>query len=60
MEKHYLARNLLLGTDIVICDEGHKLKNATNEIYHAVSNLTTSKRVILTGTPIQNNVKECK
>ncbi|XP_070134901.1 transcriptional regulator ATRX homolog isoform X3 [Drosophila bipectinata] len=46
------------GADIVICDEGHIIKNSRSAISLAVAKIKTRKRIILTGTPIQNNLKE--
>ena len=42
----------------MICDEGHKLKNAEIKTTKAVASLPAKKRVILSGTPIQNNLDE--
>ena len=44
--------------DLLICDEGHRLKNADIKTVENISKLSCSRRVILTGTPIQNNLKE--
>uniref|UniRef100_A0A0N5BQP6 Transcriptional regulator ATRX homolog n=1 Tax=Strongyloides papillosus TaxID=174720 RepID=A0A0N5BQP6_STREA len=44
--------------DIVICDEGHKLKNITSQLAIAVNSISTRRRICLTGTPIQNNLRE--
>ncbi|KAJ2913432.1 hypothetical protein MD484_g6970, partial [Candolleomyces efflorescens] len=37
---------------LLLCDEGHRLKNS------AINSLDVSRRVILTGTPIQNDLSE--
>lgn len=42
----------------VICDEGHRLKNCENQTYHALNSLRTKRRVLLSGTPIQNDLLE--
>ncbi|KAI1111338.1 SNF2 family N-terminal domain-containing protein [Nemania sp. NC0429] len=41
-----------------IFDEGHKLKNRKNLIYKQMMRVPTSWRLILSGTPVQNNLKE--
>ena len=46
------------GIDIVIADEGHRLKTAQNKSAQAITSLNTSRRVILSGTPIQNDLSE--
>ncbi|KAL4787518.1 SNF2 family N-terminal domain-containing protein [Aspergillus varians] len=46
------------GVDIVIADEGHRLKTLQNKSGQAIQSLDTAKRVILSGTPIQNDLKE--
>ncbi|XP_047645154.1 DNA repair and recombination protein RAD54-like isoform X4 [Phacochoerus africanus] len=43
---------------LVICDEGHRLKNAENQTYQALDSLNTSRRVLISGTPIQNDLLE--
>jgi DNA repair and recombination protein RAD54B len=46
------------GIDIVVADEGHRLKTAQNKSAQAIRSLNTPMRVILSGTPIQNDLSE--
>lgn len=46
------------GIDIVIADEGHRLKTAKNKSAEAIISLDTAKRIILSGTPLQNDLSE--
>ncbi|GAA5906295.1 uncharacterized protein JCM6883_005507 [Sporobolomyces salmoneus] len=43
---------------LIICDEGHKLKSSGTKTAKALSSLSCQRRVILSGTPIQNNLGE--
>uniref|UniRef100_A0A915EBH9 DNA repair and recombination protein RAD54-like n=1 Tax=Ditylenchus dipsaci TaxID=166011 RepID=A0A915EBH9_9BILA len=43
---------------LVICDEGHRLKNSENQTYQALSGLKCTRRVLISGTPIQNDLLE--
>ncbi|KAJ5167419.1 DNA repair and recombination protein [Penicillium canariense] len=46
------------GVDIIIADEGHRLKTLQNKSGLAIHSLNAAKRVILSGTPIQNDLRE--
>ncbi|XP_029943522.1 DNA repair and recombination protein RAD54-like [Salarias fasciatus] len=43
---------------LVICDEGHRLKNSDNQTYQALNALRAPRRVLISGTPIQNDLLE--
>lgn len=44
--------------DLVICDEGHRLKTDGNKSAQAIKSLNTARRIILSGTPLQNDLGE--
>uniref|UniRef100_A0A6G3MG25 DNA repair and recombination protein RAD54-like (Trinotate prediction) n=1 Tax=Henneguya salminicola TaxID=69463 RepID=A0A6G3MG25_HENSL len=48
----------LIQIGLIICDEGHRLKNQDNQIYQALCNLTVQRRILISGTPIQNDLLE--
>ena len=48
----------LTSVGLVICDEGHRLKNAEIKTTKAVDMIPTTRRVILSGTPLQNDLGE--
>jgi SWI/SNF-related matrix-associated actin-dependent regulator of chromatin subfamily A member 5 len=41
-----------------VLDEGHKIKNSGTQIAHKVQGIGSLYRLILTGTPVQNNLVE--
>ena len=43
---------------IAVFDEGHKLKNPKTKLYKDLIRITASWRLLLTGTPVQNNLME--
>ena len=43
---------------LVLCDEGHRLKNSENQTYHALMGLNAKRRCLLSGTPVQNDLLE--
>lgn len=44
--------------DYIILDEAHKIKSTTTKTAKSVSAIPSEHRVLLTGTPVQNNLKE--
>ncbi|TFK42503.1 SNF2 family domain-containing protein [Crucibulum laeve] len=43
---------------LLLCDEGHRLKNSDSLTFQALNALDVNRRVILTGTPVQNDLSE--
>lgn len=44
--------------ELLICDEAHRLKNDRTSINRALAALSCKRRILLSGTPMQNNLKE--
>ena len=43
---------------LVVVDEGHRLKNPRSKLAASLNALRVSRRLLLTGTPLQNNLTE--
>jgi DNA repair and recombination protein RAD54 and RAD54-like protein len=44
--------------DLLICDEAHRLKNNETKTTKALDSLSCRRRVLLSGTPMQNHLDE--
>ncbi|XP_053684775.1 DNA repair and recombination protein RAD54B-like [Sabethes cyaneus] len=44
--------------DLIVCDEGHRLKNDTIRAFSVLDSIDCNRRILLTGTPIQNDLQE--
>ncbi|KAM0236865.1 hypothetical protein ACHAPO_004907 [Fusarium lateritium] len=54
----YADTLLPVAWDYAVLDEGHKIRNPNAEITVTCKELNTPNRVILSGTPVQNNLTE--
>ena len=44
--------------DLLVCDEAHRLKNNDNQTSKALDSIPVKRRILLTGTPMQNDLQE--
>jgi chromodomain-helicase-DNA-binding protein 4 len=44
--------------ECLIVDEGQALKNDKSELFQELCTLNVHHRIVLTGTPLQNNIRE--
>lgn len=42
--------------ELLIFDEGHRLKNKKSKFFKKIQSFKCKKRILLTGTPLQNNL----
>ncbi|KAN0048012.1 hypothetical protein ACTA71_002403 [Dictyostelium dimigraforme] len=43
---------------LMVCDEAHRLKNSNAKTTQSIMNIRCDRKILLTGTPIQNNLVE--
>lgn len=44
--------------EVLVVDEGHRLKNSSSKLFGMLNTFSFQHRVLLTGTPLQNNIGE--
>ena len=44
--------------DLLVCDEGHRLKNQSSKILNVLKEIEIKNKILLSGTPIQNDLTE--
>lgn len=52
----HVLDNIEIG--LMICDEGHRLKNMESQTYVCLKKVNCKRRIIISGTPIQNDLLE--
>ncbi|KAL6866725.1 SNF2 family DNA-dependent ATPase [Trichoderma novae-zelandiae] len=54
-DHHNLSR---IKWEFIIIDEGHRMKNADAKLFQQLRQFSSATRLLITGTPLQNNLKE--
>ncbi|KAM0562348.1 hypothetical protein ACHAPJ_002037 [Fusarium lateritium] len=54
-DQHNLSR---INWEFIIIDEGHRMKNAEAKLFQQLRQFSSATRLLITGTPLQNNLKE--
>jgi SNF2-related domain len=49
-----------LGWEVLVVDEGHRLKNADSKLVEVLRGFSFRHRVLLTGTPLQVQSRACQ
>ncbi|OVA12733.1 SNF2-related [Macleaya cordata] len=57
-ESDEIRKILLEKPGLLVLDEGHTPRNARSRIWKALNKIKTERRIILSGTPFQNNFEE--
>ena len=52
------AQYLTETPSLLIIDEGHRIKNVKTGLSKVLNSVNTKRRIVLTGTPLQNNLTE--
>lgn len=58
IEDNNNSKNNTFNIDLLVCDEGHRLKNNSSKILNTLKSLEIKNKIILSGTPIQNDLTE--
>ncbi|KJZ77812.1 hypothetical protein HIM_02989 [Hirsutella minnesotensis 3608] len=54
-DQHNLSK---IKWEFIIIDEGHRMKNADAKLFQHLRQFSSATRLLITGTPLQNNLKE--
>ena len=56
IDNKLFSRSKLFLNGYLVIDEAHRLKNRASKLCHRIEKISTFGRVLLTGTPLQNNL----